>query len=311
MIWLTWRQFRGQAVVGGAALIPFAAYVVWTGVRLRDDCAAGCVEAFQGRLYLLDAVLLVVPAVLGMFWGAPLVARELEAGTHRTVWNQSVSRRRWLLVKLLFTAGAAAAFTGACSALLTWAAAPYDRLAGDRFTALLFGTRNVAPVAYAALAVVLGALLGLALRRTLPAMALTAALFVAVQVAMPMLVRPHLVAPVTADVPMTEEVLRDLRFLGSDASIEGLSVPGGWVTTTSRMLRSNGEPVDLARYEACISASPDAAARCIAGLDLHVRARYQPADRYWRFQWLEAGLFLALAVGAGGVGLWWVRRRPD
>jgi hypothetical protein len=309
MSWLSWRQFRAQLVTASVALVPFAAYVVWTGLQLRDGCANDCVRGFQGRLYLLDAVLLLVPAVLGMFWGAPLVARELEAGTHRMVWNQSVSRRRWLLVKLLFAAGCAAAFAGACGALLTWAAAPYDRLAGDRFTALLFGTRNVAPVGYAAFAVVLGALLGLALRRTLPAMALTAAAFVAVQVAVPTLVRPHLVPPVATDVPMTAEVLRNLRFLGADASVEGLSVPGGWVTSTSKMLRSNGDPVDLARYEACISASPDLASRCIAALDLHVRAEYQPAARYWRFQWLEVGLFVALSGTAGALGLWRVRRR--
>ncbi|GIJ49523.1 transporter [Virgisporangium aliadipatigenens] len=311
MIWLSWRQFRAQGVTACVALVPFAAFVVWTGLRLRDDCAAECVRAFQGRLYLLDAVLLALPAVLGMFWGAPLVARELEAGTHRTVWNQSVSRRRWLLVKLLFTAACAAVLAGACSALLTWAAAPYDRLAADRFTALIFGARNVAPVAYAAFAVVLGALLGLVLRRTLPAMALTAAAFVAVQVAMPTLVRPHLVPPVTADARMTVEVLRNLRFLGADASIEGLSVPGGWVTSTSKMRRSNGDPVDLAHYGSCISASPDLASQCIAALDLHVRAEYQPAGRYWRFQWLEVGLFAAMTATAGALGLWRVRRRPD
>jgi hypothetical protein len=31
-----------------------------------------------------------------MFWGAPLVAGELESGTFRLAWTQDVSRVRWL-----------------------------------------------------------------------------------------------------------------------------------------------------------------------------------------------------------------------
>ena len=48
----------------------------------------------------LITLVLVVPALIGMFWGAPLIAHELETGTFRLAWTQSVSRRRWLLVKM-------------------------------------------------------------------------------------------------------------------------------------------------------------------------------------------------------------------
>ena len=42
----------------------------------------------------------VVPAVIGIFWGAPMIAREIEAGTYRLVWTQSITRTRWLVSKL-------------------------------------------------------------------------------------------------------------------------------------------------------------------------------------------------------------------
>ena len=68
----------------------------------------------------------LAPALLGAFLGAPLVARELEAGTYRLAWTQSVSRRRWLASKLTLTVGAAAFALGAASLAVTWWSAPLD-----------------------------------------------------------------------------------------------------------------------------------------------------------------------------------------
>ncbi|WP_238019481.1 transmembrane transport protein [Dactylosporangium sp. AC04546] len=306
MTWLSWRQFRTQALVAGAALLVLAVYLVMLGLRIRDTDAGGLMR-YQSELYLVDALVLVAPGLAGMFWGAPLVARELETGTHRFVWAQSVSRRRWLAVKLLVVAGAATLATGLLSALLTWAAAPYDTFAGDRFTALLFGTRNLAPAAYAAFAVVLGATLGLLLRRTLPAMALTFVLFTAVQVAVPLALRPHLGTPVTGSQPITAAVVRELRFLSSDADIEGLQVHGGWVVRTSKLLAADGRRVDQQRYESCVLRTPEAVGECLEALNLHVSAAYFPADRYWRFQWLESVLYLTAAALLSLLSRWRVR----
>ena len=124
MIWLTWRQFRGGAVMMAAALAVLAVILGFTGPGLADDystgiaaCTAqsgGCsdfVDRFvndnQVPLLAVTAVVLVLPALIGVFWGAPLIARELEAGTHRLVWNQSITRTRWLAVKLGLTGLAA------------------------------------------------------------------------------------------------------------------------------------------------------------------------------------------------------------
>jgi len=36
-------------------------------------------------------LLLAAPALIGMFWGAPLIAREFETGTFRLAWTQDVT----------------------------------------------------------------------------------------------------------------------------------------------------------------------------------------------------------------------------
>ncbi|MBE1491397.1 ABC transporter permease subunit [Plantactinospora soyae] len=326
MIWMSWRQFRTQAVVGAVALTVLAICLVILGMQLRhsydaalalcqgrgDGCAGVMNEfsqRYSTRLYLLDGLLIVVPGILGTFWGAPLVARELEAGTHRLVWNQSLTRRRWLAVKLLVVGVAAMAVTGLFSLLLTWAASPYDQVTGDRFTGLLFGTRNLVPVAYAAFAVVLGAILGLTIRRTVPAMALTIVVFAVAQIAMPMLIRPHLLPPVSVTQPMTAETVRNLSSMKADATVRGVQIPGAWVVSHGELLTSNGEPVEPTRYHECVLLGPDAVPECLAGLDLHVEGAYQPADRYWSFQWLEAAIFLALGGLLLGLGLWRIQGR--
>ena len=117
MIWLTWRQFRASALAGAVLVAVALAYLVWLGTDIREAydayrarCAAGgdCDTAmrqfhsdYSNLLLYLAGLFGLVPVLVGVFWGAPLVARELEAGTHRLVWNQSVSRRRWLTVKVL------------------------------------------------------------------------------------------------------------------------------------------------------------------------------------------------------------------
>jgi ABC-type transport system involved in multi-copper enzyme maturation permease subunit len=186
----------------------FAVYVIRLGAALRaenerilelcgpqDTCdllLGQFQAAHQNTLLFQAAGLGLALALVGTFWGAPLVARELEAGTHRVVWNQSVTRRRWWTVKLAVVTAAAVLTAGVATILLTWAAAPVDDLADNHFSTVLFGARNLAPVGYAVFAVALGTVIGLLTRRTLPAMALTFVLFLVAQFAVPNLIRPHL-----------------------------------------------------------------------------------------------------------------------
>src|SRR4029453_7285318 len=77
----------------------------------------------------VTAVVLLLPALIGLFWGAPLLARELEAGTHRLVWNQSITRTRWLAVKLAVTGLAAMTAAGLGSLVVSWWANPIEKAA--------------------------------------------------------------------------------------------------------------------------------------------------------------------------------------
>jgi hypothetical protein len=89
MIWLTWRQFRGAAAMMAAALAALAAMLALTGPGLADDYASGiaaCTQSggclnfvdqffidHQGSFLAVTAVVLVLPALIGLFWGAPLL----------------------------------------------------------------------------------------------------------------------------------------------------------------------------------------------------------------------------------------------
>src|SRR5512132_3458 len=214
MIWLTWRQFRGAAAMLFAALAALAAILALTGPGLADDYATGIAACttqsggcsdfvsnfFQDHLYAhiaVTAVVLVLPALIGLFWGAPLLTRELEAGTHRLVWNQSITRTRWLAVKLALTGLAAMTAAGLGSLVVTWWSSPVDKTAANvpKMGPVVFAARGIVPIAYAAFACALGVTVGMLVRRTLPTMAITLAVFVAVQFAMPLPVRPHLLPP--------------------------------------------------------------------------------------------------------------------
>jgi hypothetical protein len=209
MIWLTWRQFRAQGAVAFGALAVVALALGLTGphlVHLFDTTVATCnahgncstaTVAFLSHDRLLQDlgnVVIAVPALIGIFWGAPLVARELETGTHRLVWTQSVTRTRWIAVKLGLVGLASMAVTGLLSMMVTWWSSPIDQVNLNRFTSV-FDQRDIVPIGYAAFAFALGVAAGVLIRRTLPAMVTALVSFVVARAAITFWVRPHLMSP--------------------------------------------------------------------------------------------------------------------
>ena len=222
MIRLSLLQFRIQAITAAVALAAFAVLLAATGPHLASMYAADGLDSCHGSsclslasyftgslaagpygvLFLLSTgIILLAPAVIGLFWGAPLIARELETGTAALAWNQSVTRTRWLAVKLTVGGLTAMAVTEALSLMQTWWAAPISRAVADgagtgvaqsRFSQLNFATHGITPLGYAAFAFALGVTAGALIRRTVPAMAVTLAIFAALQIAMPLWIRPNL-----------------------------------------------------------------------------------------------------------------------
>src|SRR5947209_948681 len=209
MTGFAWLQSRSQTLVTAGLLAGLAVVAAITGVQLSHlfhssvaHCTGDCgfaIDHFLKHYGFLDNAFDIlaraVPALLGMFWGAPLLARELETGTYRLAWTQSVSRSRWVLTKLAVGGLATVAIAGLLSLTITWWYTSRDHVGGiGPFQ--VFDRRDVVPIGYAAFAFASGALIGAMIRRTVPAMAATLALFVFVRVAISVWVRPHLMAPV-------------------------------------------------------------------------------------------------------------------
>ena len=201
MIRLSWLQFRAQAVTAAAALAAAAVTLAATSPHRAQNTGTSHFLFIAGIV-----VLYLTPALIGTFWGAPLISRELETGTYRLAWTQSVSRTRWLTVKLGLAALASMATAGLLSLMVTWWSSPIDQLnvfRNYRLSPLPFGARDLTPAGYAAFALALGVTIGLLLRRAVPAIAVTLAIFAAVQVAVPLVVRPYLIPPVRTASPLS------------------------------------------------------------------------------------------------------------
>ncbi len=215
-------------------------YDVYAKAQAACAASAECrqvnlnISTFDRLLQLIGTVLVAVPALIGAFWGTPLISREIENGTFRLAFTQSVSRRRWLAVKLAVVGAASVAATGILSLMVTWWSTPMDRANQDRFGSGLFGERNIAPLGYAAFGFVLGIALGLLIRRTLPAMAATLGVFLGVRLAFTYLVRPHLLAPKHMSLPLSQVVHGFGSTNGGPDSLfaSAPNLPGAWVYST-------------------------------------------------------------------------------
>jgi hypothetical protein len=313
MTWLAWRQLRFPLLSVYAAL----ALVVVVLVLTRPERGGVGGEEFLYRSGMLAVYAL--PAVLGVFWGVPMITRELEAGTHNLVWNQSTTRTRWLAVKLGLGVPAAAVAAGLLGLVVTWWADPVDAVAGEggydsRITPGVFAARGIAPFGYAAFAFVLGVVIAILVRRTVVAMAVTLVVFTAVQVAVPFAVRPHLMPPVEESVALTAGTIAGVRAEpGPDGDVpEALRVvepDGAWVLA-NETLDPNGAVVHRlpASVGGCLPRVPigdiddrvlDRMRECFARLsELGYRQHlaYHPASRFWPLQWLELALYLAMAA---------------
>ena len=340
MIWLTWRQFRAQTVVTAAFLAVLAVTFLVTGLSLAHlydssglaTCHGSSCGTFAGNFinqvksgfsekvfYAGIYIVYAAPAIIGMFWGAPLIAREIEAGTFRLAWNQSVSRARWVVVKLGLIGLAAMVTAELLSLMSSWWASPVfqaaavarsDSLSIVRIAPPLFGAQGIAPVGYAAFAFALGVTAGLLIRRTIPAMAVTLAGFASVQLAWVNWVRPHLISPLRESLPFSAARLDEVMIGQGNQMIvqDSASKPGAWILS-NQSVKPDGQPFTGPPTQACIGQGVQACNASIARLHLRQVITYQPASRFWVLQSYETAVFLVLAVALAGFCAWWIRHR--
>ena len=317
MTWVVWRQHRNQAYLAAAALAAFAVVMLVTGLQMasqyqsaRTQCAAShscgnlanTLTLTTPVVSVLVTLTVVVPCLLGVFWGGPLVAREFETGTNQFAWMQSITRSRWLIVKVGWILLAAAAWGGAVSALVTWWSSPVNALKQQNFQPAQFDIQGIVPVGYAVFAVALGIATGALLRRTLPAMAITLAVFTFVRLVVGQDLRSHYLTAVT----------KTFAFLhhpplpsGSYWLVSGGVVgPGGLIpssqSATGPHLSVDGVPINLSSLPSACQAlafqGPVNFFHCLTANGYHGLISYQPASRYWAFQGIETGIFVFLAA---------------
>ena len=317
-------------------------YRVWPSTRFDQAglsaCHSACsslasnfIQDLRGTPYaalFFGCVVLMylAPALMGIFWGAPLIAREFEAGTHRLAWNQSITRARWSAVKLGLIGLAAVGTAGLLSLMITWWAGPIDHalnlvggspsFGGTRISPVVFAARGVAPLGYAVFAFALGVTAGVLIRKTLPAMAITLVIFAAVQFLMPNFVRPHLIPPVQATAPFNANAANEIMISSAPGNTSAImtvvgdfSQPGAWMLSNQTVTPA-GKVFTGPVGTACTGNSTQE--QCANWLDsLHLRQliTYQPASRFWPLQLIETGIYLVIAAGLGWLCAWQVRRR--
>jgi ABC-type transport system involved in multi-copper enzyme maturation permease subunit len=325
MAWVIWRQHR-LAIAGVLALFAAAALlVIVEGVQLHHAYAAvtacrpaasgACQQAvnnfsddYSATAGIVAALLQAVPALIGAFAGAPLLAGVFESGTFRYVFTQGFGRTRWATAKLVSLAVVVAVAAGAFSMVFSWAYGPLLGMKGYGYSSLaptFFDLRGIALAAWALAAFAIGALAGVLIRRVLPAMFATLAAWSGLVFATALLLRPHYRAALTTTNP---NIGPPAQVISQSWTLHGK--PAG-LSALSTALR----PVDVRVVSPGVfSPGPSTPApfdpvHYLLAHGFNLVTSYQPGNWFWPFQWIEGAWLLVLSVLLGGWAIWLVRRR--
>ncbi len=325
LAWVTWRQHR-PALTGAAAFLGLVSlYLLIMGLQINPayDRIASCHPAGSGTCRQLlvafsheywggggggalsaggaqtvSSLMLVVPVMLGVFLGAPVLAREFETGTFRFAWTQGCGRLRWAVSRLVLLAVLVTAVAWAFTELFTWY---YHAFLVDgqvsRLLPLAFGLLGVAFAAWTLAAFALAAFYGALIRRTVPAMAATLATWTVLAIGTAAAVRQHYQAPLstTAASPPAGAWVLGTYATGPNGQVLGQ--------------RALNQLFQQAPASVQNSLSPNALSNWLARQHYTQWTTYEPASRFWHFQLIEGGWLLALSAVLIAAAVWLVRRR--
>jgi hypothetical protein len=307
MVWVTWRQHRAALTGVAAILVALSIFVGISGLHLHNTFSAamachpadsvscaGLISSFNGTngFFSNGLVLQAVPVLVGVFLGAPVLAREMETGTFRYAWTQGFERWRWTLAKLAALAVVVTVAAVALSVLFSWYYQPYFATGNQNLTEIspfapgLFDLREVALSAWTLAAFAIGALAGMLIRRVVPAIVASLAAYVGLAIATGGFFREHYLAPV---VTSRLDVFGPSWILGREWLKSGRPVS----TVALGHVLQNG-PVQL-QGKGGVPQSP-ATWQYLVRHGYTQLTMYQPIGRFWLFQWMEGGWLLALSV---------------
>jgi len=328
MAGVTWRQHR-IGLAGAAVLLAALAVWLWRiGIPLHHayTAAAACHPASSATCQNLASIfnssatsnlmgdkgpggvlLQLVPVLIGAFAGAPVLARELETGTFRYAWTQGLPRWRWALAKLVLLAVVLAAATAAAGVLVSWYFRPETgtgQSPGYQTSPLvtLFSLREITFPAWTVAAFAIGALAGMLIRRVVPAIVATLALYAVLAFTTAGFLREHYLTPLA-----TSNINSNLPGTGTAWIISQ------WSTKDGRFAFAGNPPAALIN-QFCSSVPPEKIgpqgfAPCLAQHGYTLWTSYQPASRFWPFQWIEGGWLFVLSALLIAATIWLVRRR--
>lgn len=325
MTWIVWRQQRPAVITLAVGLVVAVATILLLRAGMVADLKArNIVECVQQSLascrgeatrdfrnswydliHIAQLAVLVVPALIGVFIGAPLFSREFEQGTHVLAFTQSVSRTRWMATKFVVAGFPAVLFVAVLQLLVrSWvnAAGQLGPLVGGPYYFSTFDAQGVSPIAYTLFAYTLGVFAGALCKRTLVAITLTLGVFVAVRGALGM---------------RREDVIEPVRVLSNDLTDPYDSIEPGTVVVNTGFLDAKGAVVAHANpaKSACV---PDVRVEVsvedrTACWQQHGLARsfrdVLPVDQAPTLHLLEASIFAGLAVLFVLGTVWAVRRQ--
>jgi hypothetical protein len=285
LIWVTWVQHRREALVAAVVLFGTAFAIVIDARWMGGQDAHREIEA-------LSALVTVMPALLGMFIAAPLLSGEFERGTILLAWTQSITRLRWGTAKVALCIAAVLIASASLSGLVSWWRQPIDLMSAGSWPG--FDIEGIVPIAYAVFAFALGLVAGLVLRRTVPAMAVT------------------LIAFSVARIMVEANRAR----LQNPTIGWAIRVPQrAWVASSSYWANAHGDVLSLNQVNTIMSGyqgpSDGNGADIFTYMHQHganLLVAYFPPSSFWNFQFIEAGVFLAVAALMIGATLWWLRR---
>jgi hypothetical protein len=326
LAWVTQRQRRG-AVIGTSivfglfavyllvmAIIQNNAYATVTACHpaaalkcqalanafYRDYWGGGAGRVIQsGGAQTVSSLMFALPVLLGAFVGAPLLAREFETGTFRFAWTQGAGRSRWAVAALVLPAAALTAAAGAFTALFYWYFRPF--LADNQVSEMLplaFALLGVAFAAWTLFAFALSAFFGTLFRRTLPAVAVTLVVYIALAIGTATAIRPHYMTPVTVS--------------GWNGGVSPVWVISSYAKSPTGQILGQGDMNSIVSHlPASVqnSQNPNAFTDWLTQHGYTLWQTVQPDSRFWPFQLIEGGWLLAVSALLIGGTVWMVRRR--